>query len=133
MRNSFITIALVLTVAASAWAQCNTSCTQTPPGQRWPLIDWRFVNRGDLPQTHGVFMSEDNISIKVEAGDSLSLSPNEIEMVLTSSVDWKKQVVAFSPCNGRGQTITTQGSNKGPVHIGRRIGLPIRFHPRAIS
>jgi len=117
MRNLFTAIVLVLAVAASAWAQCNTSCTQSPPGQRWPLIDWRFVNLGDLPQTHGVWMTEDNISVKVESGDSLNLSPNEIEMVLTSSVDWKKQLVAFSPCNGRGQTITTEGSNKGPVRM----------------
>src|SRR5262245_3271429 len=102
MKKLFTAVVLVLVVAASAWAQCNGSCTQNPAGQRWPLIDWRFVNSGNLPQVHGVYMSEDNISIKVESGDSLSLSPNEIEMVLTSSVDWKKQVVAFSPCNGRG-------------------------------
>jgi hypothetical protein len=117
MRNLFTAIVLFLAVAASAWAQCNTSCTQSPPGQRWPLIDWRFVNSGNLPQLQGVFMTEDNISLKIESGDSLNLSPNQIEMVLTSSVDWKKEVVAFSPCNGRGQTIATQGSNKGPVHM----------------
>lgn len=62
-------------------------------------------------------MSEDNISVKVESGESLNLSPNEIEMVLTSSVDWRKEVVKFSPCSGRGQTIATQGSNKGPVRM----------------
>ena len=117
MKRLFTAIILILAVAASVWAQCNTSCTKSPPAQRWPLIDWRFVNRGDLPQTHGVFMTEDNISVKVESGASLSLSPNEIEMVLTSSVDWKKEVVAFSPCSGRGQTIATQGSNKGPVRM----------------
>ena len=117
MRNLFRAIVLVLAVAANAWAQCNTSCTKNAAGQSFPLIDWRFVNRGDLPQTHGVFMTEDNILLKVESGDSLNLGPNEIEMVLTSNVDWRKEVVAFSPCNGRGQTIATQGSNKGPVHM----------------
>jgi len=117
MKNLSTAIVLTLAVAASAWAQCNTSCTKSAPGQRWPLIDWRFVNRGDLPQAHGVFMTEDNISVKIESGNSLNLSPNEIEMVLTSSVDWKKELVAFSPCNGRGQTIATQGSNKGPVRM----------------
>ena len=117
MRNLFTAIVLTLAVAASAWAQCNTSCTHSAPGQRFPLIDWRFVNSGDLPQTHGVFMTEDNISVKVESGVSLNLSPNEIEMVLTSSVSWKKEVVSFSPCNGRGQTIFTKDSNKGPVRM----------------
>jgi FG-GAP-like repeat len=117
MRILFTAIVLVLAVTASAWAQCNTSCTQSPPGQPWPLIDWRFVNLGNLPQTQGVYMTEDNISLKVESGDSLNLSPNEIEMVLTSSVDWRKEVTAFSPCNGRGQTIATEGSNKGPAHM----------------
>ncbi|HXC72150.1 MAG TPA: VCBS repeat-containing protein [Pyrinomonadaceae bacterium] len=117
MRNLFIAIVLLFAVTASAWAQCNTSCTKNPPGQRWPLIDWRFVNRGDLPQTHGVYMTEDNLLVTVDSGDSLSLGPNEIEMVLTSNVDWRKEVVAFSPCTGRGQTIATQGSNKGPVHM----------------
>lgn len=117
MKNLFIAIVLMLAVAASAWAQCNTSCTQSPPAQRWPLIDWRFVNSGTLPQTHGVFMTEDNILVKVESGESLSLNSNEIEIVLTSSVDWRKEVVAFSPCNGRGPTIATQGSNKGPVRM----------------
>jgi hypothetical protein len=117
MKNLFTAIVLISAMAASAWAQCNTSCTQNPPGQRWPLIDWRFVNSGNLPQTYGVFMTEDNISVKVESGDALSLSSNEIEMVLTSSVDWRKEITAFSPCNGRGQTIATEGSNKGPVRM----------------
>jgi hypothetical protein len=117
MKNLFIAIVLISTLAASAWAQCNTSCTQNPPGQRWPLIDWRFVNFGDLPQTHGVYMTEDNITVKIESGAPLNLSANEIEMVLTSSVDWRKEVTAFSPCNGRGQTIATEGSNKGPARM----------------
>ena len=117
MRSLFTGIVLVLAVTASAWAQCSTTCTLSPPGQRFPLIDWRFVNGGNLPQIQGVYMTEDNISVKVESGDSLNLNPNEIEMVLTSSVDWKKEVVAFNPCTGRGATIFTQGSNKGPVHM----------------
>ena len=117
MRNLFIAIVLIGAVATGAWAQCSTSCTQNPPGQRWPLIDWRFVNGGTLPQTQGVFMTEDNISVKVESGDALSLTPNEIEMVLTSSVDWRKEITAFSPCSGRGQTIATEGSNKGPARM----------------
>lgn len=117
MKKLFTAIILILAVAASAWAQCNFACNQSAPKQRWPLIDWRFVNSGNLPQTHGVFMTEDNILVKVESGESLNLSPNEIEMKLTSNVDWRKEVVAFSPCNGRGQTIATQGSNKGPVRM----------------
>ena len=117
MRNLLTTIVLILAVATSAWAQCTTTCTLSPPGQRFPLLDWRFVNGGNLPQTQGVYMTEDNISIRVESGASLNLNPNEIEMVLTSSVDWKKEVVAFNACTGRGQSIFTQGSNKGPVHM----------------
>jgi hypothetical protein len=43
-------------------------------------------------------MTQDNISLKVESGASLNLSPNEIEMVVASSVVRRKEVVAFNPC-----------------------------------
>jgi hypothetical protein len=59
MKRIITAVCLVLGLAASAWAQ----------GLRYPLIDWRFVNGGNLPQTQAVYMNEDTISIKVESGD----------------------------------------------------------------
>ncbi|HET6854321.1 MAG TPA: VCBS repeat-containing protein, partial [Pyrinomonadaceae bacterium] len=117
MKRIITAICLVLGVAAGVWAQCGASCSLFPPGLRYPLIDWRFVNGGSLPQTYAVFMKEDTITIKVESGGRLSLGPDDIEIVLTSSVNWKKELTAFSFCNGRGQTIWTHDSNRGPVSM----------------
>ncbi len=117
MKTIFTAACLVLGLAAGVWAQCGSSCSQNPPGLRYPLIDWRFVNNGSLPQTYGVYLKEDRISLKVESGERLSLSPDEIEIVLTSNVSWKKELTAFSFCNGRGTTIFTHDSNRGPVSM----------------
>ena len=117
MKKIITAACLVLGLAMSAWAQCSGSCNLFPPGLRYPLIDWRFVNGGNLPQTHAVFMKEDTITIKVESGGRLSLGPDEMEIVLTSSVNWKKELTAFSFCNGRGTTIWTHDSRRGPVSM----------------
>jgi VCBS repeat protein len=117
MKRVITAMCLVFVVAAGVWAQCNTTCTQIAPGLRYPLIDWRFVNSGNLPQTQGVWMNEDIISIRIEDGAPLGVSADEMEMVLTATVDWRKEVQAFSACNGRGTSISTQGSSKGPVHM----------------
>ena len=107
MKRIITALCLVLGIAAGAWAQ----------GLSYPLIDWRFVNGGTLPQTYAVFLKEDRITIKVEAGDRLSLGPDDMEVVLTSSVNWKKELTAFSFCGGRGQTVWTHDSNRGPWSI----------------
>ena len=107
MKRIITAVCLVLGLAASAWAQ----------GLRYPLIDWRFVNGGNLPQTQAVYMNEDTISIKVESGDRLSLGPNDMEIVLTSNVSWKKELTALNFCSGRGTTISTHDSNRGPVSM----------------
>jgi hypothetical protein len=117
MKRIITVVCLVLGLAAGVWAQCSVSCNQFLPGLRYPLIDWRFVNGGSLPQTHAVYMKEDTITIKVESGGRLSLGPDDIEIVLTSNVNWKKELTAFSFCNGRGTTISTQDSNRGPVSM----------------
>ena len=62
-------------------------------------------------------MNEDTISIKVESGDRLSLGPDDMEIVLTSNVNWKKELTAFNFCTGRGTTISTHDSNRGPVSM----------------
>ena len=117
MKKLITAIILVSALAANALAQCNPSCSLNPPGLPTPLIDWRFVNSGSLPQTHGVFLKEDAISIKVESGAGLNLTPDEMEIVLTSSVSWRKELVSFSACAGRTGMIATQGSNQGPVSM----------------
>ncbi len=117
MKHLITAICLIFALSASALAQCGSTCTLNPPGLRYPLIDWRFVNGGALPQTHGVFMKEDTISIKVESGNRLALTPDEMEVILTSSVSWKKQLAAFNPCTGKTTTITTEGSFQGPVRM----------------
>jgi hypothetical protein len=104
MKRIITAVCLVLGLAGCVWAQ----------GLSYPLIDWRFINGGSLPQTYAVFMKEDRITIKVEPGDSMSLGPDDMVIVLTSNVGWKKEVTAFSFCNGRGQTIWTHDSNRGP-------------------
>ena len=117
MTRLITAICLVLVLAASALAQCNTSCFLSAPGLRYPLVDWRFVNSGNLPQTHAVFMTEDTVTVKVESGSRLNLTPNEIEIVLTSNGTWRKELVAWNKCTGGTGMIATQGSNKGPVSM----------------
>jgi FG-GAP-like repeat len=119
MKRLITTICFILVVAATALPQCNSSCTLDPPGIRYPLFDWRFINNGSLSQTYGYYMTEDIISIKVEDGADLELTPNEIEIVLTNvpDISWRKEIVAFNACSGRGATIATQGSNDGPVRM----------------
>lgn len=119
MKILITAVCLVLVTAASALAQCNSSCTLNPPAKRIPLQDWRFINDGNLPQFHGYPMKEDTFNIQVENGGRLNLSSNEIEIVLKNvpSIDWKKEIVAFNACTGRGTTIATQGSNNGPVRM----------------
>jgi len=107
MKRIITAVCLVLGLAGSVWAQ----------GLSYPLIDWRFVNGGNLPQTYAVFMKEDRITLKVESGDRLGLGPNDIEIVLTSSVNWKKEVTAFGLCFPRGTTISTHDSKRGPVSM----------------
>lgn len=118
MNRLITAICLVLGLAASALPQCDTSsCFLNPPGLRYPLIDWRFVNNGTLPQTHAIFMTEDTVTVKVESGSRLNLTPNEIELVLTSQGSWRKELVSWNKCTGRTGMIFTQGSNKGPVSM----------------
>jgi hypothetical protein len=62
-------------------------------------------------------MKEDTITINVESGDRLGLGADEMEIVLTSSVNWKKEVTAFNFFSGRGTTISTHDSNRGPVSM----------------
>ena len=108
MKRIITAACLLLGLAGSAWAQ----------GLSYPLIDWRFVNGGALPQTYAVFMKEDTIRITVESGSRLSLGPNDMQIVLTSSVNWKKEITAFSFCGGtRSQTIFTHDSNRGPASM----------------
>lgn len=105
MKRIITTTCLVLGLAASAWAQ----------GLSYPLIDWRFVNGGALPQTYAVFMKEDTIRVTVDSGAALGLGPNDMQVVLTSSVSWKKEITAFNFCTGlRGPTVSTHDSNRGP-------------------
>jgi len=110
---------LVLGLAASALAQCDkSSCFLiNPPGLRYPLVDWRFVNNGNLPQTQTVPMTEDTVTVKVESGARLNLTPDEIEIVLTSSNGWRKELVAWNSCTQGTGMIFTQGSNRGPVSM----------------
>ncbi len=118
MTRLITSICLVLALAASALAQCDiSSCFANPPGLRYPLVDWRFVNSGNLPQTHAVFMTEDTVTVKVESGSRLNLTPDEIEIVLTSNGTWRKELVSWNKCTGRTGMIATQGSNKGPVSM----------------
>lgn len=107
MKKLITAACLVMGLAASALAQ----------GLSYPLIDWRFVNGGNLPQTYAIFMKEDRITVKVEAGDRLGLGPDDMEIVLTSSVNWKKEVTALNFFTGRGTTIWTHDSVRGPVSM----------------
>jgi len=107
MKRIITAACLVFGLAAGTYAQ----------GLTYPLIDWRFVNGGNLPQTQAVYLTEDTISIKVESGSRLNLGPDEIEFVLTSQVSWKKEITAFSSCSGRGATIWTHDSTRGPVSM----------------
>jgi len=64
MTRLITAVCLVLGLAASALAQCDkSSCFLiNPPGLRYPLVDWRFVNNGNLPQTQTVPMTEDTVT-----------------------------------------------------------------------
>lgn len=120
MKRLLIAMCFVLAVAASAAAECtSTPCPTNPPGQRYPLIDWRFVNGGTLPQTYGVYLSEDIVSVKVEDGAPSGLTNNQMDIVLTtaSGVTWKKEIAAFGSCSGIVPTISTHDSNHGPVRM----------------
>src|SRR5688572_19452888 len=113
MTRLITAICLVLGIAASALTQCDkSSCYLQPPGLRYPLVDWRFVSNGNLPQTRFVDLTEDTITVKVESGSRLNLSPDEMEIVLTSQGTWRKELVAWNSCTRGTGLIATQGSNK---------------------
>ena len=86
----------------------------TPPGLAYPLWDWRLVKDGALPQTVGYFPLEDVLSIKVEDGARLNVTPNQMVVVLQSQVAWKKEIAAWGSCQGTTSFVFTDGSNVGP-------------------
>ena len=65
MKTLISSICVVLTLATSAWAQCG-SCGSTAPGLPYPLVDWRFVDGGALPQTHYYAMADDDLEVTIE-------------------------------------------------------------------
>jgi len=86
---------------------------QVAPGLRYPLWDWRFIKPangtyGSLPQTLAYYMKEDTLRFQIQDGVYSGVNSNQIMIVLSTSVGWRKEIQAFNLCNGtRTQTITT--------------------------
>src|SRR5262249_10727771 len=95
-------------------AQSSCVIATTEPAPAYPLIDWRLVNDGELPQSYGYVMKEDLIQIDVEDGARFNLAPNQMFITLKSLVNSPKEIAAWGYSKGRTQFVSTSGLNAGP-------------------
>jgi hypothetical protein len=112
-----LAIGLALLVASSRIAAAQTCGTQEPPGFTYPLFDWRSIAGGTLPQSYGYVMIEDEIQIDVADGKALGLAPNQMQINLVTSLNWQKQIVAWSNLTGPvwSSSMSTPGAFEGAI------------------
>jgi hypothetical protein len=115
--SALVAAALALGLSsASGVAIAQNSCVTatTEPAWPYPLVDWRLVNDGELPQSYGYAMKEDGIQIDVEDGARLGLAPNQMLITLKSMVNSPKEIFAWGYSKGWTQFVSTSGANAGP-------------------
>src|SRR5262245_48725007 len=90
-------IAFLLVLSSSGWAQTPTFCFTTGDlPDTLPLWNWRLFKGGSLPQTVFYHTNQDILSVTLEDGARLNLTSNQMLVVLTSSVRWRKEISAFN-------------------------------------
>src|SRR5207248_1894496 len=82
----FAALAVVLCLAWAGDAAAQDSCSfnqNATPGLAYPVMDWRVINNGILPQVYSWTATEDVVDIRVEDGNSIGLD-TDIDDVLRS-------------------------------------------------
>jgi len=114
-------IACVMILFALPSGALAFSCSQAP-GLRYPLIDWRSVNGGALPQTFTYGMKEDAFAVTIEAGTLQNVGPDEMIVILESAGSWmwRKEIWSFNSFTGldlAAPIIRTDVGSPGPVSM----------------
>src|SRR6266581_4233257 len=127
LRGGVLQLALVVCVGillvppSSALAACEEA-----PGLRYPTLDWRSINGGALPQAFRYRLKEDTIDVRIDAGTSQNVAPNEMVVILQSAGSWmwRKEIVAVRVGDTRssGSILRTDSGSTGPFSM--RITRP---------
>jgi hypothetical protein len=119
-------LALCLGPAGNAAAQsCVVATSGTgPPGQAYPIFDWRLIRDGELPQNYGWRLTEDALLVRVDDGRPLNLMANQMRITLVSLVPYwigrpdGKEIGAWDNLyKSYTSYITTWGGNTSPVSM----------------
>src|SRR5439155_12377900 len=121
-RGLMAALGLVFALSSSAVAgpdDCNRA-----PGLRYPLIDWRSVNGGALPQTFTYGMKEDAFAVTIEAGTLQNVGPDEMIVILESAGSWmwRKEIWSFNSFTGLDLAATIIRTDVGsPCPVSMRL------------
>ena len=118
MATAAMALALSLALASDAAAQGSCISTLTgPPGLAYPMLDWRLIDDGKLPQTYGWAFTEDAFEVRVEDGTSMNLAANEMQITLVTRLTSQKEIIGWNSFFGymSSKTLATPGPFDGGI------------------